>query len=299
MIEFLFATPAIAFALGSYLHFIVPGIPVALAAIAVFFVFTIINLFGVHQTARFELVVTLIAVVELLVFLAIEGVAMAAEEVENPARDIPKGYISGILTLVVLAVAVMFGAGGVGDWKRLSHMDYPIPEAMAMALGAAHPVVKILAGIGLFGLVASLNGIVYRCSRQVYGLSRAGLLPSVFARISKAQVPYMSVLLSFVVGVISILSGKTSELITLSALDAVLMYILSMLSLFVLRRKMPNLQRPFRVPFYPYFPGVALVLSAVNFFAMVYYNPKIAAVLVAIFVVLAFAHAFFRKDSPR
>lgn len=71
LIEFLFAAPAIAFALGSYLHFIVPEIPVALAAIVVFFTFTIINLFGVHQTARFELIVTIIAVAELLVFLAI------------------------------------------------------------------------------------------------------------------------------------------------------------------------------------------------------------------------------------
>lgn len=220
---------------------------------------------------------------------------MAAEEVENPSRDIPKGYISGILTLVILAIGVMFGAGGVGDWKRLSQMDYPIPEAMAMALGAAHPVVKVLAGIGLFGLVASLNGIVYSCSRQVYGLSRAGLLPSIFAKVSKARVPYMSVLLSFVVGVISILSGKTSELITLSALGAVLMYIISMLSFFVLRKKHPDLQRPYRAPLYPYFPAIALVLSVISFIAMTYYNLKIAGVLIAIFAVLTATQLIFRR----
>jgi ethanolamine permease len=341
LIEFLFAPPAIALALGSYLHFVIPAVPVVYAAILVFIGFTLINLLGVQHTARFELIVTLIAVVELLVFivlvgphfqwknflvdsypaghsgvfaaipyaiwffLAIEGVAMAAEEVRNPSRDIPIGYISGILTLVFLALAVMFVAGGVGDWKTLSHLDYPVPEALAMAMGHDHPLVKMLAGIGLFGLVASLNGIIYSSSRQVFALSRAGLLPVGLARLNpRFQSPHGAVLLSAVVGIISLLSGKTSELITLSALGAVLMYILSMVALLVLRRKEPNLPRPFRVPFYPYFPMIALVLSGVSFSAMTYYNLKIASIFVGLIGLGAVYFAFRKagsksKNNPR
>ncbi len=55
----------------------------------------------------------------------IEGVAMVAEEVKDPARTIPKGYISGILTLMLLAIGVMVLTGGITDWQQLTAIDYP------------------------------------------------------------------------------------------------------------------------------------------------------------------------------
>ena len=68
-------------------------------------------------------------------FLAIEGVAMAAEEAKNPRRSIPIAYITGILTLVVLAMGVMLFAGGVGDWKPLADINDPLPQAMKLIVG--------------------------------------------------------------------------------------------------------------------------------------------------------------------
>ena len=310
LIEFLFAPPAIASALGSYVHFIYPELSVLSSSILIFLLFTIVNLIGVHFTARFELIVTLIAVVELLIFigivgphfqishflkqtqpttltgvfaaipyaiwffLGIEGVAMAAEEVRNPEKDIPKGYLSGIFTLVFLSLAVMLTAGGVGDWQRLSQMDYPVPEALAMALGQYHPLVKALAGIGLFGLVASLNGIIFSSSRQVFALSRSGILPALFSKIHpRTQSPHQATLFCAAVGIISLISGKTSELIILSSLGAVTMYALSMISLFCLRKSAPEMNRPFRVPFFPYFPAIALTLSILSLVSILYYHP--------------------------
>ena len=147
-IEFLFAPPAIAYALGSYWHVLFPGLSVSVASILVFSLFGLINLFPVKHSVRFELFVTILAIGELLIFfgvalpafrfenfskdawsggvsgafrsipyaiwffLAIEGVAMSAEETINPRRDIPLGYIAGIGTLLFLAFGVMVGAGG-------------------------------------------------------------------------------------------------------------------------------------------------------------------------------------------
>src|SRR5690606_22145756 len=62
VVEFVFATPAIAFALGSYTHFLYPGIPVITTAIICYFIFTFINLLGIKESAVFSLVVTLLAV---------------------------------------------------------------------------------------------------------------------------------------------------------------------------------------------------------------------------------------------
>jgi ethanolamine permease len=327
LIEFLFAPPAIAFALGSYTHFIFPSISVLQGAISIFMIFCFLNLWGVKQTLNFELVITVIAVLELVVFLilvlphfqwsyfwkdpfpkgvsgifssipyaiwfflAIEGVAMAAEEVKDPKRNIPIGYLSGLSTLIFLALGVMLAAGGVGDWKTLSTMDYPIPEAFAMALGREHYLVKPLAGIGLFGLVASLHGIIFSSSRQVYALAKVGLLPEFISTLHhRHHSPQKAVYFTMFVGIVCLLSGKTSELITLSAMGAVVMYALSMLAVFSLRKKFPRLPHPFKVPFYPYSPAIALVLSVISFVSMVIHQQTLAMIF---FLILGVGVLFF------
>ncbi len=68
-------------------------------------------------------------------FLAIEGVAMAAEEAKDPKRTIPIAYITGVLTLTALAFGVMLFAGGVGDWRTLSNLNDPLPQAMKAVSG--------------------------------------------------------------------------------------------------------------------------------------------------------------------
>lgn len=327
LVEFVFAPPAIAFAVGKYLHVVLPSVPPNLVAALFVIAFGVLNLFGVRQSARFELVVTILAVVELCVFMAvagphfqtanfmndawrggtggtfaalpfaiwfflgIEGVAMVSEEVVNPKRDLPVGYITGILTLVVLALGVMLAAGGVGDWKALSSLDFPIPAAISMALGKGHPWTKALAGMGLFGLCASLNGIVIGASRQLFAVSRAGLLPPVLSATNRFTAPHVAVLACTAVSLVSIATGTTDQVITLSALGAVVMYIVSMLALFRLRRTQPTLARPFRAPLYPVLPAIALVMSLVCLIAMVYYNLLLSLLFGGLFVVGALYYA--------
>jgi len=100
----------------------------------------------------------------------------------------------------------------------------------------------------------------------------------------------VAVVVTTVVGLGAIATGKTDEVITLSAIGAVLMYLMSMASLFKLRRSQPQLVRPFLAPAYPFLPGLALVLSAFCLVAMLA-NTK--PVLIAIFVVLMVACAAY------
>lgn len=318
LIEFLFATPAIAYALGSYIHFLYPSMNVMYTAIGCYVVFTIINMLGIKESALFTLLVTLLAVIELLVFmgivaphfqlknfmqdslpfgwsavfaalpfaiwlyLAIEGVAMVAEETKDPKRTIPKGYISGIVTLVLLALGVMILTGGITDWKNLTAIDYPLPEAVGIALGRDSDLTKLFAGIGLFGLIASFHSIILTYSRQLFSLAREQYLPSALAKLNpRFQTPHRALVVGGIIGIIAIVSGKTNELIIFSALGAIVMYIISMVSLFVLRKKEPILERPFKAPFYPYFPIVALLLSTVCLGAIVYYNPLLSIIFFA------------------
>jgi ethanolamine permease len=202
---------------------------------------------------------------------------MAAEEAKDPTRTIPRAYISGILTLVVLALGVMILSGGVGDWRLLSNVDYPLPEAMAMVVGRDSGWTHMLVSIGLFGLVASFHGIIIGYSRQMFALARAGYLPSFLAAIHpRFRTPHWALVAGGVIGIAAILSGRTAELITMSAFGALVLYIFSMAALFKLRAIEPGLARPYRAPFYPLFPAIALFLSLGSFLVMFWFNPRLS-----------------------
>ena len=335
LVEFLFAPPAIALAIGAYLNVQFPALDARTAAVGAYVVFMALNIAGVTIAATFELVVTLLAIGELLVFmgvvsggftwahfttagwagsdrpswamvggifaaipfaiwffLAIEGAAMAAEEARDPRRTIPRAYIGGILTLVLLAFGTMIFAGAVGDWRKLANINDPLPQAMKIVVGAQSGWLHLLVWIGVLGLIASFHGIIMGYSRQIFALARAGLLPRRLATVHRRwRTPHLAILAGGVVGIGAIYSDQlvtiagqalTASIVTMSALGAIVMYMTSMLSLIRLRRREPQLERPFRTPLYPYFPLTALVIAAISMVAIVYYNPMIAGIFLGV-----------------
>lgn len=333
LVEFLFTPPAIAVALGSYGHFLCPQLPVLYTALGCYLIFTAVNLLGIKESANFLLVVTVLAVVELLLYmgllvphfkvanflahpvpvraegvfaalpfaiwfyLAIEGVALVAEEVADPPRTIPKGYGFGILTLVGLALGVMVITGGATDWRLLQKLDYPLPEALGLVLGKGNAWTKFFASIGLFGLVASFHGAIVGYSRQLFALARSGFLPVGLAKLNSRQTPHWALVVGGIVGCLGLVSGRTDQLIVLSVLGALVMYVVSMLSLFVLREQEPELMRPFAVPGYPVVPLVALGLALVCLGALVYYNLWLSGVFLAGMLTLGLLYRLLGSKS--
>jgi ethanolamine permease len=177
-IEFLFAPPAIAFAIGSYFHIFLPHVPVLAIAIIAYIIFTALNIYGVKAAATFELIVTLFAVGELLLFtgvtiphfkienlqhnafpngwngvfaaipfaiwffLAIEGVANVAEETINPRRTILIGFGSAIATLVVLCILVFVSSVGVAGWEAIFYDSNGNASDSPLPLAMGHVVDK-------------------------------------------------------------------------------------------------------------------------------------------------------------
>ncbi|WP_430422634.1 ethanolamine permease [Methylibium petroleiphilum] len=228
-------------------------------------------------------------------FLAIEGVAMAAEEAKDPKRSIPIAYIGGIITLLLLATGVMIFAGGVGDWTKLANINDPLPQAMKAIVGESSGWLHMLVWLGLFGLIASFHGIILGYSRQIFALSRAGYLPELLGKVHpRFHTPHIAVLAGGVVGILAIFSDElisfggqtlTANIVTMSVFGAIVMYIVSMASLFKLRRSEPNLPRPFLAPMFPIFPAFALAAAVVCLATMVYFNPLVAMLFVGLGVV--------------
>lgn len=342
LIEFVFAPPAIALAIGAYLHVQFPGLDPKNAAVGAYIVFMALNIVGVQIAAVFELTVTILAIFELLVFmgvvspgfelsnfvkggwsgqdhfslgsfsgifaaipfaiwffLAIEGVAMAAEEAKNPKRSIPIAYVAGIITLVLLAIGVMVFAGASGDWTKLSNINDPLPQSMKFIVGNNSNWLHMLVWLGLFGLVASFHGIILGYSRQIFALARAGYLPAALAKVHpRFKTPHRAILAGGVIGIAAIYSDNliqfagqtlTANIVTMSVFGAIVMYIISMMSLFKLRRAEPKMERPFKAPLFPVFPAFALGAAVICLVTMVYYNWQVAAVF-AVVVFLAYLY---------
>ncbi|MEZ4450102.1 MAG: ethanolamine permease [Nannocystaceae bacterium] len=305
LIEFGFAPPAIAVATGAYVHFLAPAVPAEAASVGVFVAFLLVNLLGVRGVARIELVATILALAGLALYyavglphvelaaitegtpwiggargvlaaipfaiwlyLGVEGAAMAAEEVADPRRDVPRGFIAGILTLAVctaLTLGVTAGLGGAAG----AGVDHPLPAAIGAAPGVPGWVTGAVALLGLCGLIASLHGIILGLSRQTFALARAGYLPAFLARVSRRGVPVWAVLVPGGLGVVCAASAElASALIVLSVCGAIGMVCLSMIALLVLRRREPELPRPYRAPSLA-LPWLALALGVLSLYCVV------------------------------
>jgi len=340
MVEFIFAPPAIAFAIGAYFNAFFPQVPILTSAIVVYFIFTALNVYGVKAAASFEVIITVLAVGELLLFsgitlpkfhaenlahnnfpngwsgvfaaipfaiwffLGIEGVANVAEETKNPQRDISKGFGWGIFTLVVLCVLVFISTIGIGGWEAIVYKngksgetsDSPLPLALSMITGDNHLMYHLLITVGLFGLVASFHGLVLAAGRSTYEMGRVKSIPAILGKISpKFQTPANALIGNMVIGIIALLSGKTAEIIIISVFGALTLYIISMISVMVLRKNKPEMARPFKTPIYPLFPIVALIISCVSFIAMLIYNLKLGLIYSGIVLGIFLLYKIFKK----
>jgi len=334
IIEFVFAPPAIAAAIGAYFHIFFPQFSVTSIAITAYLLFTALNISGVKAAATFELIITAFAVFELLLFsgitlphfhwdnltqnafpfgwkgvwaatpfaiwffLGLEGVANVAEETVNPQRNVLKGFGSALLTLIILCALVFVSSIGVGGWEKVVYAtpgaeasDSPLPLALAQITGNSGWLYHLLITIGLMGLVASFHGLILAASRATYEFGKTGCIPTIFGRIHpKFKTPANALVLNMIIGIIALFTGKTGDIITIACFGAIVLYIFAMISVLVLRKKEPGLERPFRVPMYPVFPVVALAIALVSLVAMISLNIKLSLIF---FAILALAYIWF------
>lgn len=334
IIEFVFAPPAIAAAIGAYFHIFFPQFSVTSIAIAAYIFFTALNIYGVKAAATFELVVTILAVGELLLFsgltlphfkldnlqenafpfgwkgawaaipfaiwffLGLEGVANVAEETVNPQRNVLLGFGSALLTLIILCFLVFISSIGVAGWQAIVYSapgaaasDSPLPLALSKITGNNALLYHLLITIGLLGLIASFHGIILAASRATFEFGRVGYIPSALGKVhAKFKTPANALLINMVVGIIALWIGNTSEIITIACFGALTLYIVGMISVLQLRKKAPDLERPFRVPFYPYFPVIALIIATISLIAMISLNLKLAVIY---FVLLLAGYLWF------
>ncbi|MCC4273465.1 ethanolamine permease [Marinomonas communis] len=216
-------------------------------------------------------------------FLAVEGVPLAAEEAKNPAQDVPKGIIGAMIFLLFTAVLVVFLLAGVTGAEAIGSSAVPLVDALNVA---GKPVLATTVNVlALAGLVASFFSIIYGYSRLVFALSRAGYLPKGLSVTNERKVPARALIVPGVFGFLASLTGEGDLMLGMAVVGATVSYALMALSHILLRVKQPDLPRPYKTPGGVITSGIALVLSLVALTGVYAYDPRAFMYTLALFVI--------------
>ena len=222
-------------------------------------------------------------------FLGIEELPLAAEEAHNPARDIPKAGLRGLGTLVITATLVLVLNPGITGAKELSESGEPLLDGFRAILPNSD-VAAILAAFALIGLLASLQGIMFGYGRNIYSLSRAGYYPKVLSLTGSRKTPWSALIAGAIIGYAALLwaqyGGESAGAVVLNIAvwGAVIAYFLQAVSYILLKRNLPNLNRPYKSPVG--IPGAAVAaLLALLIFVGQALNPALTTAIQAIAIV--------------
>jgi len=274
-------------------------------------IFVALNIFGVALSFRFSIFIALAALIVLIVFwigaiphvdfkryafdvpskgwmpalpfalwlyLGIEQLPLAAEESHDPRRDMPKGILYGLLTLIVCSFLTMILSAAIAPGSaKLGASQEPLVLSFQTIAGSEWT--KLFATVACIGLVASFHTIIYAYGRQIYSLSRAGYFPQwLSVTSSRHQTPVRALVSGSLLGLAAALGiylfGQNSQvgaiLLNMAVFGAVIAYILQMASFLLLRKK--DLDRPYISPLGVAGAWIAIAISAVTLVAL-FLNP--------------------------
>lgn len=202
--------------------------------------------------------------------IIIEAAALAAEESHSPSRTIPRGLTWAILTVIVLVLITTVTACGAMAFQDFAEKDYPLAEIFRHVPAGKNAALFYGFGIvAIFGLVASYHGLLYGASRQIFAMGRDGYLSSTLGKVSpRRETPVYALVASSLLtaGVVSanlLFEETLKSAVLVAGFAALVLYLLSMWSLFRLRRREPQLLAGYRAPLGWALPMCVVVLSAI------------------------------------
>lgn len=258
-------------------------------------------------------------------FLAIEQLPLAAEESTDPARDMPKGIMLGMFTLIALGFLVLLFNPAIPITREVTDASgAAVTVHGAFALGTSgEPILdgfraifganaaKALALIAVTGLAASFHAIIFAYGRQIYSLSRAGYFPH-FLSVTHGthKTPNVALVAGALVGLAVMLivwfgmGGRAAGsfiggvLLNMAVFGAMFSYLLQGLTFIQLRRRFPDIERPYRSPFGVLGAGLTVLIALVTIgFQLADPVYRIGVIGVAIWYALAILYfaAYGRK----
>ena len=208
-------------------------------------------------------------------YIGFDAVSTSAEEVRNPARDLPRGIMGSLAVCTVLYIAVSAILTGILPYTQL---NVPSPVSYSLIQIGLNWAGAIVAVGAIAGLTTVLLVMLFGQSRVFFAMSRDGLLPAVFSRIHpRFRTPYLSsALVGIVVAAVAAI-GRLDVVADLVNIGTLVAFALVSIGVIVLRQTRPDMKRGFRVPGSPVVPAlsavaaIALVLKGLPVLTLVFY----------------------------
>lgn len=185
------------------------------------------------------------------------GVVYFSEEVSNPGRDIPRAMFGGVLSVIAIYLLVNLALLYVLPISKIAGQDFAAGVAAQVLFGQYGDTV--FRSLTILSMLSAINAYHLMATRVLFAISRDGLFIERAARVNEGGTPTFALFTSAAVAVLFIVFGQTFErVITILAFFFVANYTLSFVSMFVLRRREPEKERPYRAWGYPVTTGLAL-----------------------------------------
>ncbi|WP_245690982.1 amino acid permease [Sinosporangium album] len=187
-------------------------------------------------------------------YIGFDAASTAGEEAKNPRRDLPLAILLslGIVTLVYVLVAL--ASVGVLPWQRLSGSEASLAKVLEDATGSAWPSVVLSLG-AVVAIASVVLTVLYGQTRILFAMSRDGLIPKVFQRVSpRRRVPAANTII--VSAFVAILAGLVplGRLADATSIGTLFAFAVVNVGVIVLRSTRPDLPRNFRTPLFPLTP---------------------------------------------
>lgn len=188
------------------------------------------------------------------------AVVYFSEEVTDPGRDIPRSMFGGVLAIIAIYLLVNLALLYVLGISNMAGQDYAAGAAARVIFGLhGDTIFRVLA---ILSMLSAINAYHLMSTRVLFAMSRDGLFTRKAAEVNEGGTPGVALFTSAAVAVLFIAFGQTfAQVITVLAFFFVANYTLSFISVFVLRRREPDKERPYRAWGYPWTTALALLGS--------------------------------------
>ena len=223
------------------------------------------------------------------------GVIYFSEEVKHPGRDIPRSLLGGVLVIATIYLLVNVSLLYVLPMSQIAGKEFAAGEAANVLFGAHGDT--IFRSLTIVSMLSGINALHLMATRVVFAMSRDGLFTGKAAVVNEGGTPAVSLFLSALVALLFIIFGRRFDrVIKVLAFFFVANYILSFISLFVLRRREPDTPRPYRAWGYPFTTAVPL-LGSLCFLAGTIWTDTINSLYALL--LLAVSYPIFRVMKAR
>jgi APA family basic amino acid/polyamine antiporter len=193
--------------------------------------------------------------------VAWENVTFIGGEIRNPKRNLGLSLFLGtfMVTLIYVAVNVVYTA--VLPMQEIAYAEkdrVAVVASQAIFGNAGTYIIAVMIMISTFGCN---NGLILSGARVYYTMAKDGLFFRRTGELNKYAVPEFGLWIQCVVACILCLSGKYGDLLDMVSFVVVLFYVLTILGIFILRKKMPHVERPYKAFGYPLVPAIYILLG--------------------------------------